>query len=256
MKDITGIYAIRNKISEKIYIGQSIHIYNRLEKHKYDLINKKHDNRHLQFAWNKYGEEAFEFQVVCECEKEKLNELEQYYILAFETYIDTFGYNISLGGQSSPMREETKNKISNSLKGELNPFYGKTHSEEQKQKWRESRKGVNGPAYGRTGEKHPMYNKHHTEEAKKRISEALKGNTYQKTGEDNPNSKIIYCIELDKKFYGIKNAGRELGIAPQSITACVNKRRKSAGKDKNGNSLHWVYYEEYINQHVNSEVSQ
>ena len=246
MKDTCGIYMIRNKINDKVYIGQSIHIQNRLDGHKRELRKGRHDSRHLQFAWDKYGEENFEFLSICECRKEKLNEMEQYYILCFESYLSDFGYNTSLGGQSSLMREETRIKIGNSVRGEKNGFYGKHHTEEQKVKWSEQRSGKNAPAYGRTGEKHPFYGKHHTEEAKEKMRQALTGTHYQKEGKDNPNSKVIYCIELDRVFYGIKNAGRELGIASQSITACVNKRRKSAGKDKDGNSLHWVYYEEYL----------
>ena len=246
MKDTCGIYMIRNKINDKVYIGQSIHIQNRLDGHKRELRKGRHDSRHLQFAWDKYGEENFEFLSICECRKEKLNEMEQYYILCFESYLSDFGYNTSLGGQSSLMREETRIKIGNSVRGEKNGFYGKHHTEEQKVKWSEQRSGKNAPAYGRTGEKHPFYGKHHTKEAKEKMRQALTGTHYQKEGKDNPNSKVIYCIELDRVFYGIKNAGRELGIASQSITACVNKRRKSAGKDKDGNSLHWVYYEEYL----------
>lgn len=246
MKDICGIYMIRNKVNDKVYIGQSISIEDRFDSHKRKLNNKTHDSRHLQYAWNKYGEEAFEFEIICECEKNKLNEMEQYFIFCYESYLDEFGYNTSLGGQSSPMREETKKKIGDSVRGDKNGFYGKHHTEEQKAKWSSERKGENAPSYGRTGEKHPFYGKHHTEEAKQKMREALVGTHYQKEGKDNPNSKIIYCIELDKVFYGIKNAGRELGIAPQSITACVNKRRKSAGKDENGNPLHWIYYDEYL----------
>ncbi|MFA6360547.1 MAG: NUMOD3 domain-containing DNA-binding protein, partial [Dysgonamonadaceae bacterium] len=37
--------------------------------------------------------------------------------------------------------EETKEKISKVTKGNKNPFYGKTHTEEQKRKWSQCRKG-------------------------------------------------------------------------------------------------------------------
>lgn len=69
MKDICGIYMIRNKVNDKVYIGQSISIEERFCSHKRKLNNKTHDSRHLQYAWNKYGEEAFEFEIICECEK-------------------------------------------------------------------------------------------------------------------------------------------------------------------------------------------
>ena len=122
MKDTCGIYMIRNKINDKVYIGQSIHIQNRLDGHKRELRKGRHDSRHLQFAWDKYGEENFEFLSICECRKEKLNEMEQYYILCFESYLSDFGYNTSLGGQSSLMREETRIKIGNSVRGKRMVF--------------------------------------------------------------------------------------------------------------------------------------
>jgi hypothetical protein len=49
--------------------------------------------------------------------------------------------------------EKTKQKISLSKQGKYtgknNPFFGKTHSEESKKKMSKSRKGPNGPIYGR-----------------------------------------------------------------------------------------------------------
>ena len=59
MNDICGIYMIRNKINDKIYIGQSIHVNARLEDHKNKLNKHEHVNRHLQFAWDKYSESNF-----------------------------------------------------------------------------------------------------------------------------------------------------------------------------------------------------
>lgn len=242
-----GIYMIRNKINNKIYIGQSIDVLSRLKNHKDNLNKNRHINFHLQNSWNKYGESNFEFKPILECEQKELNMYEQYFIFNFESYNDLFGYNQNYGGNSGMMPLETKSKISQSMQGEKNPFYGKTHSDEVKRKLKEINTGENNPRYGVNGENHPMYGKHHSEESKQKISEKLTGTHYQKEGKKNPNSKIIYCIELGRVFYGIKSAGRELGIAPQSITACVNKRRKSAGKGNNKEPLHWVYYDEYFN---------
>lgn len=47
--------------------------------------------------------------------KERLNELEIYYIRKFNSFND--GYNSTEGGSSGKLSEETKSKISESLKG-------------------------------------------------------------------------------------------------------------------------------------------
>jgi group I intron endonuclease len=67
----SGIYKIVNKINGKAYYGSSIDLKNRLNKHKNDLKNNKHDNFHLQNAYNKYGIEAFEFIIIELIEKPK-----------------------------------------------------------------------------------------------------------------------------------------------------------------------------------------
>lgn len=52
---VSGIYCIENKINNKTYIGSSKNLYQRLLKHFALLRHNKHENAHLQSAWNKYG---------------------------------------------------------------------------------------------------------------------------------------------------------------------------------------------------------
>ncbi len=63
-----------------------------------------------------------------------------------------------------------RRSVSESFKGEKNPFYGKQHSEETRKKISEIRKGKN---YGPFGENHPMYGKRHSEETRKKMSERI-----------------------------------------------------------------------------------
>jgi hypothetical protein len=51
---ISGIYKIINKINNKYYVGSS-----------------KHINPHLQNAWNKYGQNNFDFVITEECSSNK-----------------------------------------------------------------------------------------------------------------------------------------------------------------------------------------
>ena len=95
-----GIYIISNKINNKVYIGQSKTIEDRLHQHKYNLRHNKHKNIHLQNSWNKYGELNFDFDIIELCEVENLDCREKYYINQYKSYEDDFGYNIEHGGRA------------------------------------------------------------------------------------------------------------------------------------------------------------
>lgn len=56
---LSGVYEIRNTLNNKRYIGSSINIYRRWRDHKRMLNLSVHPNKHLQSAWNKYGEKHF-----------------------------------------------------------------------------------------------------------------------------------------------------------------------------------------------------
>lgn len=98
-----GIYMIKNKINNKVYIGQSVDIERRWEAHKWRCVN---DDKHLYLynAINKYGIENFSFDVVELCDRDELNEKEIYYIKKYHSYIydeKPNGYNMTIGGQES-----------------------------------------------------------------------------------------------------------------------------------------------------------
>ena len=54
----------------------------------------------------------------------------------------------------------------------------------------------------------------------------------------------VYCIETGKEYAGARIAERDTGISAGRICTCCNGKYKSAGKDENGNPLHWVYADE------------
>ena len=93
MKKI-GIYMITNKVSNKKYIGSSRNIEQRKRTHLHKLRHGKHENAHLQNAFNKYGEENFEFSILEECLKENLAQKEKKNIEEWETLCRDKGYNI------------------------------------------------------------------------------------------------------------------------------------------------------------------
>jgi len=60
----SGIYKIINVVNNKFYIGSSVDLRKRKSKHFSELRHNKHNNKHLQRAWDKYGEASFVFVVV------------------------------------------------------------------------------------------------------------------------------------------------------------------------------------------------
>jgi len=132
-----GIYMIKNKINGKFYIGSSVDIAYRWARHKRQLRNGNHHSIHLQRAWDKYGEENFEFKVIEECSEDITFKREQYYLDLYKSYNNDVGY---IGTKQT---EKTKQKIRD---------WYLTHEHPSK-----GRCGELAPCYGRTGEKHPMY---------------------------------------------------------------------------------------------------
>lgn len=61
---ICGIYSIKSKLNGKVYIGSSVDIYRRWEKHRAQLRTNKHHSQHLQNHFNKYGEQDLVFNVL------------------------------------------------------------------------------------------------------------------------------------------------------------------------------------------------
>ncbi len=95
---MTGIYLIRNSINGKCYVGQSTNIKARWRKHKSTAFNPNDACYHypLYLAIRKYGITNFEFRVLVECQRERLNELEIQYIAQYDACVS--GYNQIDGG--------------------------------------------------------------------------------------------------------------------------------------------------------------
>lgn len=73
----SGVYQIQNTVSGRTYIGSSVRIARRLSQHKTALRKGIHQNRHLQNAWNKYGEAAFVCKTLLICAVSHLRFYEQ-----------------------------------------------------------------------------------------------------------------------------------------------------------------------------------
>ena len=87
------IYKILNKQNSKFYIGSTNNIQNRWNIHRYELRHNLHSNNYLQNAWNKYGEENFEFVQICEIQDDLQFKLEQWFLNNLKPFPPN-GYNI------------------------------------------------------------------------------------------------------------------------------------------------------------------
>lgn len=111
---VSGVYAILNLLNGTVYVGSALDVRYRWHKHKRTLRLNIHANLYLQNAWNKYGEEAFEF-ILLECvSKNKLIQREQFYINKYQSFNKNSGYNIRQIAQSNfglKATNETKNRM-------------------------------------------------------------------------------------------------------------------------------------------------
>lgn len=201
------IYKVTNLITGKCYIGKSTDkLKNRKCQHEYDAKTCRYNS-----AFHKeiriYGKENFKWEQLCECGDELLlNIRETMKIIVEHSHVSEGGYNLTWGGNggdtftNNPNKEEIRNRKHMNSLGELNPFYGKKHTEE-------SRKIMPVKRCERMdqGVVEGMCGKNHTEITKQKLRESNKKQF------ENPYQKELRRI-INKEQY--KN--------PERLKACGN----------------------------------
>ena len=215
----SGIYCIENKANNTKYVGKSIELNNRWDKHISGLRRNKHDNKYLQNSWNKHGEDSFIFYILEECDKSVLSEREIYYIKELNTKRPD-GYNLTdggdggLGGKVSKktrikMSQRTKNRFSNP---ENHPMYGRTHSEESKKKMSMSHKNISLKTRKKMSNSAKRNSSHlghpHSQETKDKLRQKNIGSKHKNrtshffgVSRDSFNKKWLVSIWNKKKEY-------------------------------------------------------
>lgn len=222
------VYQHKNKINNKVYIG----ITKQKPEKRWGAngVNYK-SSPHFFAAIQKYGWDNFEHNILfTNLTKEEVCNKEQELIKFYNSTDRNFGYNSTSGGETFTMNEETKEKISQAMKGNKNGL-GKPCSEEKKKKISEAQKG-----------------RKFSEEHKKKLSEAAQRRHVpcseekkKKLSKNYPNKKPVYCEELDQVFESIQECSRQLDVPATSIC----KVCKDKGKTAKG--YHFKYYNDTIN---------
>ena len=253
---IIGVYKISNIVSGRYYIGYSTNIAKRFTVHRSKLKKNCHDNIFLQRAYNLDGEDKFSYEIIHTCNSEeeaKEKELQYLTDLTIRDKIYNLNYNNSGGDllKHHPDKDIIREKIIKSHAetvskmtpeerkekygklGEKNGMFGKTHTEEARQKMSEMNKGRECHNKGKklseetkqklsevrknkyTGKDNPFYGKQHSEETKQKIREKNIGNI-------PPTNKEI---TIDGIFYiSISEAARQLNIPTPTVLWRLNSK--------------------------------
>ena len=217
MTKTCGIYKITNKLLNKSYIGQSIHIEDRWKEH---MWGKGSVNLHNDFKI--YGLENFQFEILEICNPEFLLEREKYWIKFYNTYEN--GYNLNDGGDNSKYAiEKTKKKVyCYNLQGEFLTEYDSISEAERQTGISNSNICRAIKTCGRTQKFLWSYEKADILPAyKRKVSHAPK----------QGKSVLQYSKEgiLLNQFRTLAEAKQITGISDASISQVCKGKRKTAG---------------------------
>ena len=113
------VYLVTCLFNGGFYVGSTKNFAKRKAIHVSTLRSKKHHNKHMQAAWNKYGDHRFVFHLLeAVPDVAGLIEREQWWMDAMKA--TSFGYNVMPNARSSAgrkMSDEARAKMSQRKKG-------------------------------------------------------------------------------------------------------------------------------------------
>ena len=189
----SAIYAIVNNVTRDMYVGSSVGVKRRWSAHRNLLAKKCHYNSRLQRAHDKYGANAFDWEIVQFVDdKTQLIAREQFWMnffapvyngrpvanspLGTKASIETRA-KMSVAAKKRGFSEEHKRNISLAKKGVC------TISEEQKKRLSVLNTGKVYSAETRAKVSVASTGRYHTDEAKQKISVAAKARWAAKKGQ-------------------------------------------------------------------------
>lgn len=215
-------------------------------------------------GWDNFSHEIIEDNIST---LEKANERERYWIAYYHTWVDDSqraGYNLTPGGDSHLISEETRQKLIKSRLGISiteqtklkikQALLGKKRPQEVCEKISKSNMGkqlsketiakIKANLPDKHGKNHPFYGKHHTEETKQKISLAKQGRQSPNKGKKMPKSSYehrqvkVICIELNIIFESLSAAAKYL----KSSTGIISKVCQHKPRYKTVHGYHLEYY--------------
>jgi group I intron endonuclease len=159
LKNKGEIYIIRNKINEKIYIGQAVQYrlkegklikhgaLGRFQQHIQNSIKGNNKCCAIERAMRKYGNNNFYIEIIETCYVDELNDKEISYIKNLNSKVP-YGYNIDVGGKKSlvSLNKNRNHLVSNETREKLRiANTGKKHSVETRNKMSKTRTGLPRP---------------------------------------------------------------------------------------------------------------
>ena len=245
---VGDIYMIRNKLNNKMYVGQTIFDAEKRYKQHIDMALHKKDNKELYNSMRKHGVENFELIILeTGVSVEQLDEREVYYIEKFDTYNN--GYNYTKGGggiRGYHHSEETRRKmgiaISNSMWKINTPERTAKISATQKGRkfTEEHKRHIAESVHDREGAGNPFYGKKHTDETKQKISD--KNTRYDVIQSDASGILNVFDSVRDAACYCIETGltSAKLSSAMYRIyTTCIGNQKQCYG-------FFWKYKEKCI----------
>lgn len=196
------LYQIKNKETGFKYIGCSRRYKDRWKRHLKDLNANSHHNIHLQRAWNKYGEDSFEFSVIKSVESEKIMFLEEVEMISNSNNL----YNLAGGGNGGDLFTNHPNKEQ----------YRKNLSQSQIDRNKDPNERAKANVF-------KNLTKEQIEIRKKVWSNAKKGKKNSNFKHDRPVNQIDIVTGQVVKVWDYPSQVKEGGFNPKYVIKCCNK---------------------------------
>lgn len=230
------IYKIINIVNNKFYVGSAVDYEKRKARHLWRLRRGDHANKHLQAAWNMYGESAFVFGLVERVPKEvDLLEAENKWL--HEHVGKDYCYNVATDAKA-PTRGWVKEK---------NPMWGKTfrHTPEAKARIAKAAKERVQSHEEKAKRRSTMRGHQVSTATRLKISAALSGPNNPWYGKKRPDhgakvSKAIVVIDpsgRSTEYPSISAVRFALGLKPPTI----HRALKAGSPISRGPFTGWVF---------------
>lgn len=254
-ENLCGIYSITNTTNGKKYIGMSRNIHRRWAEHTSELNGHAHDNVFLQRAWDKDGQDAFDFAVVELCAESVLSEREIFYIKEYHSLSHEHGYNLTTGGENTSIGKLvirlSDGKIFSTVKAAAND--AQITSVTMILWCRSKHKYAYLDEFNAMSNEEQDYwltfdwDKHdHEKLSKAHSKENLSAKSRQAysrctTGGRNPRAYKVYSPQLDMTFDCCRDAAKYCGTTGANIASCIKGLIKTSGKNpKTNERLTWI----------------